>query len=234
MKSRFISPPNPHEPAHYIVCSRGKSRGVRTPQLHQDIKVVGCGPSARSGQPGARKRVYFCIMSWTNSLSISTVSKEVVRYEAITQCPRGPRRGKRLTVDASVTVLVGLANHLVDFVVGELLTDRGHDVTQLGGRDEAVVVTVEDLRRVSGGERKAGCKGAASSYLKGFPNLLLGVGVLHLAGHHGQELWLVGTSVKPSSAWPRLVPRGARDVSGVRGVAYRGSRWCRCCQRPPR
>jgi hypothetical protein len=49
------------------------------------------------------------------------------------------------TVNAPITILVGLANHLVDFVVGKLLADRGHDVTELGGRDEPVVVAVEDL-----------------------------------------------------------------------------------------
>ena len=73
-----------------------------------------------------------------------------------------------LTVNATVTVLVSLPNHLIDLVVGKLLADRGHDMTQLGSRNEAVVVAVEDLE----------C----------FPNLLLRVGVLHLAGHHGKEL----------------------------------------------
>lgn len=73
-----------------------------------------------------------------------------------------------LTVDAAVSVLVSLSDHLVDLVVGQLLADRGHDVAQLGSGDESVVVAVEDLERL--------------------PDFLLGVGVLHLAGHHGKEL----------------------------------------------
>jgi hypothetical protein len=71
------------------------------------------------------------------------------------------------TVNAAVTVLVGLPNHLVDLVIGQFLADRSHDVTELGGGDETVVIAVEDLE----------C----------FPDLLLGVGVLHLAGHHCEE-----------------------------------------------
>lgn len=54
-----------------------------------------------------------------------------------------------LTVNASIAVLIGLANHLVNLVVGKLLTNGGHDVTQLGGGDEAVVVAVKDLFRVN-------------------------------------------------------------------------------------
>jgi hypothetical protein len=52
-----------------------------------------------------------------------------------------------LTVNTPVTVLVGLADHLIDLVVGQLLADRGHDMAQLGRRDETVVVAIEDLRR---------------------------------------------------------------------------------------
>jgi hypothetical protein len=51
------------------------------------------------------------------------------------------------TVNTPIAVLVGLADHLIDLVVGQLLADRSHDVAQLGRRDEAVVVAVEDLRR---------------------------------------------------------------------------------------
>mgnify|MGYP007078551665 CR=1 FL=1 len=78
---------------------------------------------------------------------------------------------EQLTVDAPITVLVGLADHFVDLVVGEFLTNRSHDVTQLSRRDEAVVVAVE--------------------HFEGLTDLLLRVGVLHLARHHGQELWRV-------------------------------------------
>lgn len=53
-------------------------------------------------------------------------------------------RGK-LTVNAPVAVLVGLTDHLVNLVIGQLLADRRHDMTKLGRRNEAVVVTVKDL-----------------------------------------------------------------------------------------
>jgi len=73
-----------------------------------------------------------------------------------------------LVVDLPVTIDVSLADHLVDLLVRELLAQVGHDVTELGGGDETVTVLVEDLERLQ--------------------DLLLGVGVLHLAGHHSQEL----------------------------------------------
>jgi len=73
-----------------------------------------------------------------------------------------------VVVDTSIAVLVGLADHLVNLIIAQLLADRGHDVAQLSGGDETVVITVEDL--------------------EGLTDLLLGVGVLHLTGHHGQEL----------------------------------------------
>lgn len=80
---------------------------------------------------------YFCIMSWTNSLSVAYVSARSAAVER-----KGPR-----TVDPPVTILVSLADHLVDFVISELLADRGHDVPELGSGDEAVVVAIEDLQR---------------------------------------------------------------------------------------
>ena len=48
-------------------------------------------------------------------------------------------------------------------------------MAELGGGDEAVAVLVEDL--------------------EGLEDLLLGVGVLHLAGHHGEELGEVDGAV---------------------------------------
>lgn len=77
-------------------------------------------------------------MSCTNSLSGQAV---LVCGLGIDGCPPW----LRLTVDATITVLIGLTDHLVNLVVSELLADGGHDVTELGGRDEAVVVTIEDL-----------------------------------------------------------------------------------------
>ena len=54
-----------------------------------------------------------------------------------------------------------LPNHLVDLVVCQLLADARHDMPQLRGEDEAVVIAIEDFERLT--------------------DLLLGVGVLHLA-----------------------------------------------------
>merc|ERR1719478_1408185 len=80
-----------------------------------------------------------------------------------------------LVVDLAVTVNVGLADHLVDLLVGELLAEVGHDVAELSRRDEAVAVLVEDA--------------------EGLLELLLRVGVLHLAGHEGAELGEVNGAV---------------------------------------
>jgi len=64
-------------------------------------------------------------------------------------------------VDLTVAVNVGLPDHFIDLLVCELLAEVGHDVPQLGGRDEPVAVLVEDAERL--------------------PDLLLRVRVLHLA-----------------------------------------------------
>merc|ERR1719326_1945037 len=52
--------------------------------------------------------------------------------------------------------------------LGELLTEVGHDVTKLSSGDETVTILIEDL--------------------EGLLDLLLGVSVLHLAGHEVEEL----------------------------------------------
>jgi hypothetical protein len=75
-------------------------------------------------------------MSWTNSLSGTPLVRARPRDLATV-----------LTVNTPIAVLVGLADHLIDLVVSQLLADRGHDVAQLGRRDETVVVAVKDLRR---------------------------------------------------------------------------------------
>jgi hypothetical protein len=72
-----------------------------------------------------------------------------------------------VVVDSAITVLVSLPDHLINLVIGELLTDGGHDMSEFSSGNEAVVITVENL--------------------EGLADLLLGVGVLHLARHHGKE-----------------------------------------------
>jgi hypothetical protein len=66
-------------------------------------------------------------------------------------------------------------NHLVYFFVGELLAQIGHDVAQLGRRDESVAVLVEDAKRLA--------------------NLLLAICVFHFARHHRKELGKVYCAV---------------------------------------
>jgi hypothetical protein len=50
-----------------------------------------------------------------------------------------------LVVDLAITIDIGLTDHLIDLLVGELLTQVGHDVTQLGGGDETISIAIEDL-----------------------------------------------------------------------------------------
>ena len=73
-----------------------------------------------------------------------------------------------LTVDSTITILIGLADHLINLIIGQLLTNGGHDVAELGSRDEAIVIAVEDL--------------------ESFSDFFLGIRVLHLSRHHGKEL----------------------------------------------
>jgi hypothetical protein len=49
------------------------------------------------------------------------------------------------TINSSVTILISLADHLIDFLVGQLLANGCHDMAKLGSGDEAVVIAVEDL-----------------------------------------------------------------------------------------
>ena len=53
-----------------------------------------------------------------------------------------------LVVDVTVTVNVGLSDHLVDLLVGQLLAQVGHDVAKFGCRNEAVAVLNRKLSLV--------------------------------------------------------------------------------------
>lgn len=80
---------------------------------------------------------YFCIMSWTNSLSVATCQS----YD------RGILYNTEyfLTVNSAIAILISLPDHLVNLVIGKLLADGSHDVTKLCSGDETIVVTIEDL-----------------------------------------------------------------------------------------
>merc|ERR1712118_522897 len=52
---------------------------------------------------------------------------------------------KLLVIDLTIAIYVGLTNHLIDFLISELLTEVGHHMPQLCGTDESVAMTVENL-----------------------------------------------------------------------------------------
>merc|ERR1712141_250733 len=60
-------------------------------------------------------------------------------------------------------------------LISELLSQVGHHVPEFSSRDEAVSIFVKDTECL--------------------PDLLLAVCVLHLPGHHGEELWEVDGAV---------------------------------------
>lgn len=59
-------------------------------------------------------------------------------------------KGKERTIYRAIVILVGLADHLVDFGVGEVFTNRFHDLAQLVGRDGAAAVLVEHVEGGAG------------------------------------------------------------------------------------
>jgi hypothetical protein len=80
-----------------------------------------------------------------------------------------------LVVDLAIAIDISLADHLVHLLVGELLSEVGHDVSQLSSRDESIAVLVE--------------------HFESLQDLLLRVSVLHLSRHHCQELGEINGSV---------------------------------------
>uniref|UniRef100_A0A6V2M3V7 Uncharacterized protein n=1 Tax=Ditylum brightwellii TaxID=49249 RepID=A0A6V2M3V7_9STRA len=82
---------------------------------------------------------------------------------------------KFFVVDLTISINIGLADHLINLLISELFPKVGHDVTQFGSRDEAISVLVENL--------------------EGLKNFLLTVCVLHLASHHCQKLGEVNGSI---------------------------------------
>ncbi len=53
------------------------------------------------------------------------------------------------TIDPSITILVSLSDHLINFIICQFLANGCHNVTELRSGDETVVVSVEDLCRKS-------------------------------------------------------------------------------------
>ena len=50
-----------------------------------------------------------------------------------------------LVVDLTITIDIGFTDHLIDFLIGQFLTEVGHDVTKFRGGDETIAITIEDL-----------------------------------------------------------------------------------------
>ena len=80
-----------------------------------------------------------------------------------------------LVVNLTISIDISLTDHLVDFLIGKLLTEVGHDMTELSSGNETVSVLVEDL--------------------ESFLDLILRVSILHLTSHHGEELGEIDITV---------------------------------------
>merc|ERR1712007_407327 len=49
-----------------------------------------------------------------------------------------------LVIDLTVPIDVCLTDHLIDFLICELLTEIGHHVAELGRADEAIAIAIKD------------------------------------------------------------------------------------------
>lgn len=56
---------------------------------------------------------------------------------------RGHHGDKFFIVDLAIAVNVGLADHFVHLLIGQLLAQVGHYVAQLGGRNVAIAILVK-------------------------------------------------------------------------------------------
>jgi len=81
---------------------------------------------------------------------------------------RSHHRNEFFVIDLAVTVDISLADHLVHFLVGQLLAQIGHHVAKFSGADETIAVLVEHPERLA--------------------DLLLLVRILPFPRHHGEEL----------------------------------------------
>lgn len=84
-------------------------------------------------------------------------------------------------VDDPSPVRVGLPDHLINLIIGELLTQVGHDVSEFRGGDGAVALSVE--------------------HPESFDDLLLRVGVLHLP-----ESWRMYLPISERNSGKSMVP----------------------------
>merc|ERR1719198_274986 len=111
-----------------------------------------------------------------------------------------------LVVDLAITIYVSFANHFIDFFVGKLLTEIGHDMAQLCCTDEAITVAIKHLECLD--------------------ELLFCVYVFHLPGHQTEELREVNGAItigvhfvdhilKLGFSW--VLAQGAHDCAKLLG-----------------
>uniref|UniRef100_A0A2P2LAT0 Calmodulin n=1 Tax=Rhizophora mucronata TaxID=61149 RepID=A0A2P2LAT0_RHIMU len=82
---------------------------------------------------------------------------------------------KLFIVDLPITIHISLTDHLINFLISQLLPKICHDMTELSSGDEAILVLVKNP--------------------ESFLELLLRISVLHLAGHQIKKLWKVDGSI---------------------------------------
>ena len=80
----------------------------------------------------------------------------------------------------SVSIYVGLPDHLIDFLVSELFSQVSHHVSELGSGDKAVAVSIE--------------------HLEGFDKFFLSIGVLHFSMDQLERTWPLETEI-PGNLW---------------------------------
>ena len=97
-----------------------------------------------------------------------------------------------------VSIDIGFLDHFVDLLISEFFAQVGHDVPQFGCGDESVTISIEDL--------------------EGFNELLLGVSVLHLPGHQGEELGEIDGSVSVGINLGAVVVNGETQDPAVKTV----------------
>merc|ERR1740125_24322 len=85
---------------------------------------------------------------------------------------------KLLVIDLAITIDVGFPNHFIDLLVCELLAQICHDMTQLGGTDEAISIAIE--------------------HLEGLDEFFFRVRILHFACHERQEFGEIDCAISIS------------------------------------
>ncbi len=75
-----------------------------------------------------------------NHFEVIIVTNSEKRGHIFRLVARPGRGGRTFVIHLAVAVDVGLPDHLVDLLVGQLFAEVRHDVAKFGGGDEAVAV----------------------------------------------------------------------------------------------